>query len=468
MASGTDPAALSATALLAAYRARECSPVEVVEAALARIDARDAGLNAFCLVDADRALADARASERRYLDGAPAGLLDGVPVGVKDVFLTAGWPTLRGSRPIDPAGPWDHDAPVTAALRRNGAVLVGKTTTPELGWKAVTDSPLHGPTRSPWDPTCTPGGSSGGTAAAIAAGMIALGPGTDGGGSIRIPCSFCGLVGLKPTYGRVPLWPASPFGTLSHAGPMARSVEDCALLLAVLAEPDPRDPTTLPPVGHDHWDGLDAGIDGLRVAYSPDLGHVAVDPEMRAVVEAAVRRVADDLGVGIEEVDPGFTDPTEAWAVLWSAGAANALRDLDPARREVLDPGLRRSVEEGEGYSALEYLAAVARRRELGITMGRFHATYDLLLTPSVGVVPFGVGRDVPEGWPSGRWETWAGLSLPFNLTQQPAATVPCGTTDGGLPVGLQVVGPRHADALVLRAARAIEEASTRPGPPVP
>src|SRR5215210_7886070 len=203
-------AVLEATAaqLSAGYRRGELTPVEVTETSLTRIELADPVLNAFCLVDAERALADARASEERWRRGAPAGALDGVPVGVKDIFLTRGWPTLRGSRTIDPAGPWDDDAPAVAALRRNGAVLAGKTTTPELGWKGVTDSPLAGVTRNPWDPSRTSGGSSGGSAAALAAGMVPLALGTDGGGSIRIPCGFCGLAGIKPTYGRVPAWPA--------------------------------------------------------------------------------------------------------------------------------------------------------------------------------------------------------------------------------------------------------------------
>src|ERR671923_703011 len=261
-----------AAALLAGYRAGELSPVEVVEDALARIERGDATLNAFCLVDPERALADARASEARWRRGEPAGALDGVPVAVKDVFATRGWPTRRGSHAIDPAGPWEHAAPAVAALRRHGAVIPGKTTTPEIGWKGVTDSPLEGVTRNPWDPARTSGGSSGGSAAALAAGMVPLALGTDGGGSIRIPCAFCGLPGLKPTYGRVPMWPASPFGAVAHGGPMARTVADVALLLDVIAEPDARDWAALPPAGGSFLDGLEDGVAGLRVAFSPDLG----------------------------------------------------------------------------------------------------------------------------------------------------------------------------------------------------
>ncbi|MFW6092166.1 MAG: amidase family protein, partial [Actinomycetota bacterium] len=258
----TSPTDLTAAALLDAYRARSLSPVETAEACLARIEALDGAYNAFCHVDAETTLEQARASERRWFAGAPSGLLDGVPVAVKDVFLTAGWPTLRGSRTVRPEGPWEVDAPVIAALRRHGAVLVGKTTTPEIGWKAVTDSPLHGVTTNPWDTGRTAGGSSGGSSAALAARMAPLALGTDGGGSIRIPCSFCNLAGIKPTYGRVPLWPASPFGTLAHAGPMSRTVTDTALLLTVLAEPDARDWMALPPDRRDYRNDVNGGVSG--------------------------------------------------------------------------------------------------------------------------------------------------------------------------------------------------------------
>ena len=251
---------------------------------LARIDTRNAATNAYCLVRDEEALASAKESEQRWQAGEPAGLLDGVPVSVKDLLLTSGWPTLRGSLTIDEAGPWTVDAPAVARLREHRAVLLGKTTTPEFGWKGVTDSPLTGVTRNPWDPARTTGGSSGGAAAAVASGMGPLALGTDGGGSIRIPASFCGIVGLKPTHGRVPVYPPSTFGTLSHVGPMARTVADAALLLDALGSPDYRDPLALDrrtPVSAE----LDAvRVGGLRVAYSPALGYAKVDPEVAAAV----------------------------------------------------------------------------------------------------------------------------------------------------------------------------------------
>jgi aspartyl-tRNA(Asn)/glutamyl-tRNA(Gln) amidotransferase subunit A len=454
----SDPARLSATELVRCYRSRELSPVEATEAALARIERHDGAVNAFCLVDADRALIQARQSAERWARGEPAGGLDGVPVAVKDVFLTRGWPTSKGSRLVDLGQPWTVDAPVVAALRRGGAVLVGKTTTPELGWKGVTDSPLQGVTRNPWDPSRTAGGSSGGSSAAVVLGMAALATGTDGGGSIRIPAGFCGHPGLKPTGGLVPLWPPSPYGSLAHAGPMARTVEDLALMLDVLVQPDPRDWSALPPGGSSYREGLAGSLEGARIAFSPDLGRVPVDPEVAGLLDRAAAAFAD-LGATVELVHPGFADPLDLYEVLWSSGAAAATQGYGDDRLALMDPGLRRVVEDGRRRSAVDYVEATRRRAELGALMGEFHQEWDLLLTPTLPIPAFEVGRDVPAGWPDPRWPTWTPFTYPFNLTQQPAASVPCGLTATGLPVGLQIVGPRHADVLVLRAAAAYEQA---------
>src|SRR5438270_2125741 len=283
---------LGATELLEAYRKHEVSPVEVTRAVLERIERLNPVLNAFNLVS-ERALEDAKASEARWLAGQPKGLLDGVPVSIKDILLTKGWPTLRGSKTVDPKGPWPDDAPASARLRETGAVLLGKTTTQEFGWKGVTDSPLTGITRNPWNPKKTPGGSSGGAAAALAAGMGALAVGTDGGGSVRIPFSLTGLFGIKPSFGRVPAWPLSPFGTVAHVGSMTRTVADAALMLNVLALADARDWHALPYERRDWRMDLDEGITDLRIAYSPDLGYAQVDPEVAGIVREAVNVFAD-------------------------------------------------------------------------------------------------------------------------------------------------------------------------------
>jgi aspartyl-tRNA(Asn)/glutamyl-tRNA(Gln) amidotransferase subunit A len=450
-------AELLATELLAAYRAGALSPIEATEAALQRIRRHDPQVNAFCLVDADAALGAAKESEERWRRGEPAGALDGVPISIKDILLTRGWPTLRGSRTVDPTGPWDVDGPHVARVREQGAVLLGKTTTPELGWKGVTDNPLTGVTRNPWDPTRTAGGSSGGSAAAVLCGMGPLSLGTDGGGSVRIPAAFTGTTALKPTYGRVPHYPPSPFGPLAHVGPMTRTAADAALLLDVVSGADTRDPWALAPAGS-AVAALEAGVAGLRIAVSPTLGYVDVHPEVAAAFAAAVR-VFTDLGAHVEEADPGFTDPIEAFETLWFSGAAKSIEHLGPEQRALMDPGLIAISDQGARASALDYLTAMAVRNDLGTRMGEFHSRYDLLLTPTLPIPAFEAGVEVPADWPHERWTTWTPFSYPFNLTQQPAASVPCGFAEG-LPVGLQIVGPRHADNAVLAAAHAFQQAT--------
>jgi aspartyl-tRNA(Asn)/glutamyl-tRNA(Gln) amidotransferase subunit A len=448
--------ALSATELLALYRRKKLSPVEVARATLERIETLNPILNAFCLVDKKQTMEKAKQSEQRWHRGAPVGLLDGVPVSIKDLLLTRGWPTLRGSKTVDARGPWNDDAPSVARLREHGAVILGKTTTPEFGWKGVTDSPLTGITRNPWNPKMTPGGSSGGGAAAVAAGMGPLTVGTDGGGSIRIPCSFTGLFGLKPSFGRVPAWPLSPMGTVAHVGPMTRTVADAALMLNVLSLPDRRDWHALPYDARDYRVGLDDGVKGLRIAYSADLGYAKVDPEIGKLVANAVTTFAQ-LGAYVEAKDPGFEDCGPLFAAHWFPGAAMVVRNTPPAKRKHMDPGLLDTAKLGEKVSNADYMAAVQKRGALGLHMNLFHEKFDLLVTPTLPLAAFAAGKEVANLLKEKRWTDWTPFSYPFNLTQQPAATIPCGLTKKGLPVGLHIVGPRYADALVLRAARAFE-----------
>jgi aspartyl-tRNA(Asn)/glutamyl-tRNA(Gln) amidotransferase subunit A len=453
----TELADLTAVELLAAYRDGSVSPVAATRAVLDRIAALDPAVNAFCLVDADGAVAAAAASEERWRLGEPIGALDGVPTSVKDLLITRGWPTRRGSRTTDPDAPTDADAPAVARVREQGAVLVGKTTTPEYGWKGVTDSPLTGTTRNPWDRSRTPGGSSGGSAVAVALGMGPLSLGTDGGGSVRMPAGFTGTSTIKPTYGRVPAYPQSPFGPLSHVGPMARTAADAALLLDVISGADPRDPWAGAPAAPVS-PGLRAGVAGLRIAFSPALGHAEVHPDV-AVAVAAAAEVFTGLGATVERADPGFGDPLEAFQVLWFSGAAAVLAPVLDRRAEI-DPGLVAVAERGAACTAVEYLDAMAVRNDLGTLMGAFHQRYDLLLTPTLPIPAFEAGVDAPAGY-AGTWTSWTPFTYPFNLTQQPAASVPCGLTPDGLPVGLQIVGPRHADGRVLAAAHAFQQATT-------
>ncbi|MDE0173927.1 MAG: amidase [Defluviicoccus sp.] len=448
---------LSARELVARYRDGSLSPVEATRATLERIAALDTTINAYCLVDGDAAMAAARESEARWRRGAAAGPLDGVPTSIKDIVLTRGWPTLRGSKTIERDRDWADDAPPVARLREHGAVLLGKTTTPEFAMKGVTDSPLTGITRNPWNPDLTPGGSSGGAGAAVAAGMCTLALGTDAGGSIRIPASFCGVFGLKPSYGRVPVWPPTPFGTFASTGPMTRSVADAATMLNAIAEPDARDWNALPYDGTDYREGLDEGIDGVRIAYSQTLGYARVDGEVATIVDAAVEALAE-RGARVEREDPGFADPAPFWHVLFRGLTRFAFKDLTEDRLAVMDPLIAEKIRAAPGVDLETYLQAERRRAELGAHMKAFHRRYDLLVSPATAVAAFPAGRATPDRGPDADATEWP-FSLPFNLTRQPAASVPCGFTADGRPVGLQIVGPQHGDALVLRAARAFETA---------
>jgi aspartyl-tRNA(Asn)/glutamyl-tRNA(Gln) amidotransferase subunit A len=459
-----DLALVSAAALSRLYRSRKASPVEATKAALAQIARHNPQLNAFVLVDEAAAMAAARASERRWARKNPLSAIDGVPATIKDIVLTKGWPTLRGSLTVDPHQDWKDDAPVAARLKEAGAVLLGKTTTPEFGWKGVTDSPLTGITRNPWNPERTPGGSSGGAAVAAAMGMGALHIGTDGGGSIRIPAAFTGIFGFKQTFGRVPAWPLSPFGTLANVGPMTRTVLDAALMLNELTRPDWRDWYAPRQPGQDFTKGLKGGVKGLRIAWSPTLGGRRVMPGVAAQAAAAAK-VFKALGAKVEAAEPDIGPADDIFMKHWFGTAHVVVEGIAPDKRHLVDPGLLETARVGGTYSTADYIRAQMARRELGFRVNEFFQTYDLLLTPMLSVTAFGVGKLAPEPPGEIAWVDWTPFSHPFNLSRNPAASLPCGLADG-LPVGLQIVGRHDEDALVLRAAYAFEQARPWPVPP--
>ncbi|TGU46132.1 amidase [bacterium M00.F.Ca.ET.152.01.1.1] len=454
---------LTALGCIELYRTGTVSPVEVVRDCLERIDAINVELNAFCYIDAEAALIAARQSEARWNKGQPIGVLDGVPATIKDLTLTRGMPTRRGSAATSAAGPWNEDAPLTARMREAGAIILGKTTTPEYGWKGATDSPLTGITRNPWNPKLTPGGSSGGAAVAAALNLGFLHQGSDGGGSIRIPASFTGTFGFKPTFGYVPQWPLSAMGALSHIGPMTRTVDDAVLMMDVITRPDARDGYGGMTYKAD-VSGETKSLDGIRVGYSRTLGYADVAPDILRVTDAAVQQLRG-LGAQVVEVDPGFANPVKVFATFWFAGAARLIARMSEAQKELLDPGFLECAIRGEKISLAEFKDAEQARFDLSAKMADFHASFDLLVTPTVAVAPFPVGKDKPDGF-SG-WVDWTPFTFPFNLTQQPAASLPSGLDDAGLPVGLQLVGPRYRDAKVLAAARVIERRLGRLTPPV-
>jgi aspartyl-tRNA(Asn)/glutamyl-tRNA(Gln) amidotransferase subunit A len=450
---------LSAAELSKGYAKKKFSPVDVTRACLAQIAKHDGALNAMVHVDEKLALKQAAASEKRWRKGKPLSPLDGAPVLIKDLLLTAGWPTLRGSKTVSPDQAWGQDAPSVARLREAGCVFLGATTTPEFGWKGVTDSPLTGITRNPWNVSKTPGGSSGGSAAAVAAGYAPLSLGTDGGGSIRIPAGFSGIYGLKPSFGRVPAYPLSPFGSVAHVGPMTRSVEDSALMMNELAKPDARDWTSLPYDGVDYLKKLGKGVKGLRIAFSPTLGYVDVDPEIASLVADAVK-VLQGLGAKVEQVDPCFADPSKCFRVLWWSGARALVGKMTETQRTLLDPGLADVYELSLEITPEDYFEAVRERGVLGTQMRVFMERYDALLTPTLPIAAFEAGKLSPIDDGTGKWVNWTPFSYPFNLTQQPAASVPCGFTKGGLPAGLHVIGKMFDDRNVLRISHAYEAAT--------
>ncbi len=446
---------LSAAELATAYAGGRLSPVEVAIACLERAEAVQARCNAFTRIDHAGALAAAGASEERWRRAAPLSTIDGVPTTLKDMVWVRDWVVRYGS-PATPQRLCGEDAPAVAGLRAAGAVFLGQTTTPEFGWKAVTDGPLTGITRNPWNLAMTPGGSSGGAAVAAATGAGVLHLGTDGGGSIRVPASFTGITGLKPTYGRVPAYPASPFGTVAHLGPMARHAGDVALMLGAMAGRH-RDDWLQGPGRLPGLDDVFATFAGAKIGFwsAPPCG--SLDPEVAMVVAGVVRDL-EGLGAEVEPVDLPGDGLIETFTAHWFAGAANRVASLPGAARQELDPGLRQIAEAGARLGVVDYLRAMDERAAFGRRMDALLERFDILVSPATAVTAFTAGAEVPPRSGLKRWIEWAGFSFPLNLSQQPAISVPCGRI-GGLPVGLQIAAARGADARVLGFAAAFERA---------
>lgn len=456
----TDAVPLGVDGLSAAYRDGSLSPVEVVQECLDRIDRLDPLLNAFVLVDAERALDDARASRDRWQRGEQVGPLDGIPATVKDLPDVTGWPTRKGSVHTDPDAVATRDSPVAARLREAGCVLLGKTTLPEQGWTGAGHSPLTGITRNPWDPSRTTGGSSAGAGAAAATGMGVLHVGTDGGGSIRMPSSFCGVVGLKPTLAIVPVHPPAASGLLSHVGPMARTARDAAWMMTAIAQPDARE--AYPALRDDRpWlAGIDDGVAGLRIAYAPVFPRAVVHPQVAAAVADTVGLLAD-LGAHVDELDLqalGLPDCHDAFLTLWDAGVGRALAEVPEDRMAGSDPGLVATWERAQGISALDYLAADRVRTDATLALAALLERYDGLISPTMPDVAFTAGEALADPTTQQHWIDWTPFTYPINMTRNPAASVPVGLSTEGLPIGMQVVGRHYDDRLVLRVAHTVEQ----------
>ena len=448
---------MTAVAISSAVRSGEISAVEVTEAILDRIEAVDPQLNAFCISMADSARATALSIDEQVSRGEDPGRLAGVPISIKDNLYIEGERTTFGSKWFED-NVTSEDTPLVARLKEAGAVLIGRTNSPEFGWKGATDNLVFGTTRNPWNTDRTPGGSSGGASAAVAAGMGPVGIGTDGGGSIRIPAAFCGLFGIKASFGRVPNYPATTVDSLRHKGPLTRTVGDAALVLDVIAGPDDRDSLSLPADTISYSEVLEEGISGWKIAYSPDMGFGEVDPEVASLCAAAAERFSE-TGATVDTVSLDWPDPYECWNIYFYGGIAGSLGPRLAAEGDQLDPGLKALVDEGVKLSGGEFARAALDRFAYWQRVVALYEDYDLLVTPGTAVPPFPVGLDnaAPMPGQEARPLLWTPFTYPFNLTGQPASVIPCGFTDDGLPVSLQVVGRRYDDAGVLRASRAYE-----------
>jgi len=452
---------MSVVDMAEAIKTKRLSPVEIMDAVLPRIEKLNPRVNAYCTLVAESARKQAREAEDRVMKGEELGPLHGVPVSIKDLIFTRDIRTTGGSKIYENFIP-QQDAVVVERLKVGGAIVIGKTNTSEFGFMAVTDNRLFGATRNPWNLEFNAGGSSGGAAASVASGIGPLAIGGDGGGSIRIPASFCGVFGFKPSFGRVPLGPGWPgWGTLSHTGPITRTVRDAALAMEVIAGRDDRDRNSLPETGLGYVSFLGTDLKGLKIAWSKDLGYATVDPQVLKVTEAAVKTFAT-LGSTVEVASPEAGSPEVAFSTIVGVSLAANLQDRMEEWREQIDPGLVLFVERNQDRLATEFVRASVELAEYWHAIRPFFEQYDLLLTPTVAVPPLEVGqfgvREIAgvKVSPLG----WMPFTYPFNITGQPAASVPCGWTDDGLPIGLQIVGRRFDDATVLKAAAAFEQAS--------
>ncbi len=449
-----NPALLDAEELLQGFADKTLTPLSVLQSVTERIARQNPEINAFVVMNPE-ALAAAQASTERWQAGRPTGALDGVPVTIKDLIDIAGLPTRRGSK-LTAAAPAPADAPLVAALRQAGAVIIGKTTTTEFGWKSPGDCPLTGITRNPWNAAHTPGGSSAGAAAAAASGFGPLHVGTDAGGSIRIPAAWSGIVGLKPSFGRVPQWPLGAFGHVAVAGPMARTVRDAALMLNVLARFDARDPFALPDDPKDWRDGIEDGVRGLRIGVLRNPGFPApVDADGLAALQIA-RQILTDAGATVAEVDAALPDCSIVFTRVWGAALTRVVTSVPEAQRHLFDPGLLKVAAANHNVTASEMLEGEAMRVQAANAMAMLHLHYDAVICPVVPACAPLVDKLIPDPV-AALWNDWAPWTLLFNLTRQPAISLPVGVNAAGLPRAVQIAAGLYRDDIVLKIARTIE-----------
>ncbi|WP_180955727.1 MULTISPECIES: amidase [Bacillus] len=456
----------SALELSYLIRTKKISPVEVVEICLERIDRINPIINAFCTLIPEQARESAKLAESQVMKGISLGPLHGIPIAIKDLTPVKGVRLTMGSK-LYAEQVATEDAIVVKRIKQAGGIIVGMTNTPEFGFKGTTDNLLFGATRNPWKLDRISGGSSGGSSAAVAAGLVPFAEGSDGGGSIRIPAAICGVYGYKATYGRIPYETVGPFYSQApfiHFGPIARTVSDAALLYSVMDGSAEDEPFTFP-IKENIFETLETGIQNLKVAYCPDLGFFEIDPEVRKACDNATG-IFKELGCIVEEVNPRFENPKknieEAWATLWYGMVATSHGSLSQDKLELLDPKVQEFIKLGKELKATEYIQANKAREEAWSKLQNIFKEYDIIICPTTAVPAFSLDTWGPteiNGKPINPFHGWF-LTYPINLTGHPAASIPCGFSGEGLPIGLQIIGRRLEDETVFRASRAFERLS--------
>lgn len=448
---------MTATEMRRLIQNKQASPIEIVESTLQQVEAAQPSLNAFVTITPELAIDAARKAEKAIMSDEEAGLLTGLPLSIKDLTAVKGVRFTSGSRTLaDFIAP--VDAPASERVKAHGAAIIGKTTTTEFGCKGSSNSPLTGETRNPWDLSKTSGGSSAGAAASVAAGLTPFALGTDGGGSIRIPSSFCGLFGIKAHFGRVPIFPAAATPTLAHVGPLARTVRDAALLLTAISGCDARDHASVAADVPDYLGACDRSPKGIRIAWSPTLGYARPTREVADLAGNAARAF-EALGCRVELIERVFDDPIDLWMAEFYAGVGTRLKKTLTEQRNLIDPVVAGVLDKALEQTIDEYYGRVFARYAFREQVRQFFEKFDLLMTPTTPVAAFDLGRDIPSELDGANIVSWVAYTYPFNLCGLPAASVPCGFTQAGLPVGLQIVAKALCETDILCAAAAFETA---------
>ena len=456
---------MSATSLIEMFKKKETNPLEVSLEVIKNLKKNNKKINAFVEYNEDKIMEQAKAAADRWDKKKTIGLLDGIPIGIKDLIITKDYPTKRGSYIESIPVKHERDAPVVSKIRSHGGVILGKTTTPEFGHKGTTQSNRYGKTINPWNLSLNAGGSSGGSSAAVASGFGPLSIGTDGGGSVRIPCSFCGLFGHKPTFGRIPAYPISPFGTVANIGPIARTVNDSAILMNVIDTPHKDDWYSLPPENIDYTKHNFENIKSLRIGVIKNFGmekffsNLNIESEINLKIDESIKVMKNEGLQIIDNIDLDWLhNPSDIFKIMWQAGAANLSKKISKDEFSKIDKIFLGFIEKGNSYSVFDLMEAEAKRAENAVYLSHIFDEIDVIIGPTIPVEAFDAEKNVPDGWDKSDIFSWTPFTYPFNLTKHPASTINCNFTNNNLPVGLQIVAPLYKDSTCFKLAAYLEK----------